>query len=98
MTTSTIHTFHIEILRISDLCLAFLGVYHVRSFDSIVVRVDPKHVFRFRIKIDSLHPFLVVYHVHLLFRMQIVGPELWSIGEEYNDVLVLGAADTTLAV
>jgi hypothetical protein len=93
-----IRTFHIKILRVSYLRLAFLGVHHVRSLDSVVVRVNPEYILRSGIKIDGLHPLLVVYHIHLLSGAQIIGPELGSIGKEHDNVFLLDAADTTLAI
>jgi len=98
MSIQIIRTFHIKILRVSYLRLAFLGVHHVRSLDSVVVRVNPEYVLRSRIKIDGLHPLLVVYHVHLLSSTQIVGSELGSVGEEHDNVFLLDAADTALAI
>lgn len=60
-----IRTSHIEVLRVSNLRFAFSGVHHIGAFDSIVVRINPENVFRLGIKINSLYPLFVVYHVHL---------------------------------
>lgn len=93
-----IHTLHIEVLRVSNLCFAFFSIHHVGPFDGVVVRVNPENVFRLGIKIDGPHPLLVVYHVHLFSGAQVVGPELGSIGEQHDDVVVFGTAHTAVSV
>lgn len=82
----------------SNLRFAFFGIHHVGSFDGVVVRVNPENVFRLGIKIDGLHPLLVVYHVHLFLGAQVVGSEFGSVGEQHDNVIVFGAAHTAVSV
>jgi len=83
---------------VSNLCFAIFGIHHVGSFDGVVVRVNPKNVFRFGIEIDGLHPLLVVYHVYLFPGAQVVGSEFGSVGEQHDNVIVFGATHTAVSV
>lgn len=93
-----IRTFHIEVLRVSNLRFAFSGVHHIGPFNSVVVRVNPENVFRFGIKINSLYSLLVVYHVHLFPSVQVVGSEFGSVGEQHDNVIIFSATHTTVSV
>lgn len=82
----------------SNFCLALFGVHHIGSLNSIIVRVNPENVFRPGIEINGLYSLLVIYHIHLFPGMQIVGPELGSVGEQHDNVIVLGATHAAMFI
>lgn len=82
----------------SNLCFTFSGIHHVGPFDGVIVRINPENVFCPGIKIDGLHPLFVVYHVHLFPGAQVIGSEFGSVGEQHDNVIVFGAANTTVFI